>query len=515
MTDEIKKVLPDKNLDIGKIVERFIRLQQQCAMHFHSQAGWSFGTVSHYLKGFIQREQGKHNIERMAEIVPNNNDQVLNSMLTNAHWSTNQKLLKIGLTLLLGTFISSAPAVKLRQKIDFKKSCEPGRQFVVSAVGDVLLHSGLQKKAAADKDFRGLWKDFIPYFQNADQAYANLEGAAAKGVNQYGKNVRDPGHVWDKYVYTAYPQFNYHPSLIKDLKDSGIDVVSTANNHSLDRRSLGVDRTIDALTRTRLPFTGTRKSDETEADRKWFTVVRSKNGGLTLTWIACTYGTNGIPDRRRQVLHCFKPDDKKTIINIIQRQKDQTDAVIVTPHWGKEYQTYPHSSQVKLGKEFLEAGAIAVIGSHPHVLQPMEKYVTQDKKRETFIIYSLGNFVSNQRQLKRRATIVLFLGFTKTADGSVHLNGVKFLPAYMNNRSGRARLSLKPIKEGWSYGRAGLTHILKVFSKEHMVYFDNNRYKKVVTNSHCNNYIHKPKLRQSPDHRGPIHLKKGHWSRQM
>jgi hypothetical protein len=93
-------------------------------------------------------------------------------------------------------------------------------------VGDVLLHGSLQKQAAKHQDFKVLWEPFLPYFQKADMAYANLEGSVARGVNKYGEDVKDPGHTYDREVYSAYPQFNYHPSLIGDLVDSGFDVVS-------------------------------------------------------------------------------------------------------------------------------------------------------------------------------------------------------------------------------------------------------------------------------------------------
>ncbi len=384
--------------------------------------------------------------------------------------------MKILSLLYLLIFSISAYGVSLQKEIEFDRACETGTQYVISAVGDILLHSPLQKKAVQESDFKVLWQDFIPFFEQVDIAYANLEGPTAYGVNKQGRDTDDPGHVFDDNVYSSYPMFNYHPSLVDDLIGSGIDVVSTANNHSLDRRSLGIIRTIEKLEEVGLPFSGTRKT--ADEDREWFTIT--EQGSLSVLWIACTYSTNGIPDSKKQVLNCFKEQDRKTIKNIITEQKNLVDAVIVTPHWGVEYQTHPNQRQQLFAKEMLDAGALAIIGNHPHVVQPMEKYITRDN-RETFILYSLGNFVSNQGSVSKRSTIVLFLGLTKNRYG-VHLNGVKFLPAYMNNRSGRELMELRVLDENTSYGSEGLAHLLSIFNRKYMLAADTTE---VVTNDDC------------------------------
>jgi hypothetical protein len=237
--------------------------------------------------------------------------------------------------LIIGLVISSqfSHAVDVGKLVRFSKACENGKRIVVSAVGDILLHSKLQKKASSEKSFIGLWDNFLPYFQNADIAYANLEGPTAFGVNRAGEDVPDPGFNYDDVVYSSYPLFNYNPQLIRDLDASGFDVVSTANNHSLDRKQLGADRTIDALNDNMMAFTGTRKTTETSSDRPWYTTVSSE--GVKTAWLACTYDTNGVPDIANQVLHCYKEAHHLEMIRLIGELKKTHDAVIVTPHWGK------------------------------------------------------------------------------------------------------------------------------------------------------------------------------------
>jgi poly-gamma-glutamate synthesis protein (capsule biosynthesis protein) len=312
--------------------------------------------------------------------------------------------------------------------LSFSRACDPGNTTVIAAVGDVLLHGRLQEQAVRSSDrFISLWSPVRDLLEQADVTYANLEGPTASGVSAQGKSVTDPGFVFDGVVYSSYPMFNYHPLLATDLVASGVDVVSVANNHALDRRSLGVDRTLDALDGVALPYTGTRRQGD--GTKPWYTFTEKH--GFRIAWLACTYATNGISDPHAQVLRCFEQADTvEGIVRDLSTRAD-VDAVIVTPHWGVEYNATPELAQVKLGHRFLDAGATAILGSHPHVLQPWEKYVTADG-RETFVIYSFGNFVSGQTHLPRRSTLLLYLGLTRFEDGNVGVNGVRYVPLHVS-----------------------------------------------------------------------------------
>jgi hypothetical protein len=322
--------------------------------------------------------------------------------------------------------------------LTFTQACREGTQITIAAVGDVLLHGGLQQQAYATEDgFSTLWSEVQPLLARTDLTYGNLEGPCADG-HTTGGVAKDPGRVFDKKVYSSYPQFNYHPSLIPALKTAGFDVVSTANNHALDRRGRGADRTIENLVKEGLPFTGTRASDA-PPETAWFTLTEAR--GVRLAWIACTFSTNGIPDPKNQVLSCY--DDKTTLLTTIGQLKSRpdVDAVVVTPHWGNEYQHTPAKQEKELAHEMLDAGALAVLGGHPHVVQPWEKHVTPDG-REGFVIFSLGNFVSGQHNtLAKRSSLVLYLGLTKGSDGKVTINGVRHLPIQMNKNPWTAKVA--------------------------------------------------------------------------
>lgn len=233
------------------------------------------------------------------------------------------------------------------------------RRWTVAAVGDVLLHGALQRQAATS-GFQGLWREVEPQFHRATVVYANLEGPTAPGVVGLGKPAEDPGAVFDNRVYTSYPMFNYPPALLDALQSSGVGVVSTANNHSLDRGILGVRRTIAELDTRNLAFTGTR--EDSESSRAWYVITNTD--GLTVAWLACTYGTNGIPDRQGQVLDCYK--NREQLLDLVRDlSKDEgLGAIIVTPHWGVEYASTP-SQREKLGSRAHRRGRHGRAGLPP------------------------------------------------------------------------------------------------------------------------------------------------------
>ncbi|MCB9703675.1 MAG: CapA family protein [Myxococcales bacterium] len=315
----------------------------------------------------------------------------------------------------------------------FAGACDEGggETVTIAAVGDILLHHELQIQAFAAADrHRNIWRSIEDLLGRADITYGNLEGPMASGVDRSGALVDDPGEVFDRVVYTAYPRFNFHPSVAVDLKKSGFDVVSTANNHALDRQAIGVDRTIEALAAAKLAFTGTHT--RAEPDAPWHAVIRRR--GLAIAFLACTDLLNVRPDSEGQVLRC-KGKAFEGMIRKLAGQKG-IDAVIVTPHWGKEYEATPRPAQVELAHRWAEAGATAILGSHPHVLQPWERYTAEDG-REVLIHYSLGNFASHQPELPKRSTILLYLGLRRGDDGVVRLRGAGYVPLHVRQEGER------------------------------------------------------------------------------
>lgn len=312
--------------------------------------------------------------------------------------------------------------------LDFSTACDARNDLAtVSFVGDVLIHKPLyQAVVAGTQHFSQIWKRTEGLIQKADFSVGNLEGPAALGIDGNGKDHGDIGFVYDGSVYSGTNMiFNYHPRILADLKNSGYDLLTNANNHSLDRKSIGIDKTIYAARQVGIPLVGVRASQERNA--VFYKIVSVKN--VNIAFLGCTEMTNGNPDTKEQLLFCYKNPD--VILNIIRdlSARSDVDAVIVMPHWGVEYNHTPEAQQKLFAKKYLDAGASAVVGSHPHVLQPWQKYVTQDG-RETLVIYSLGNFVALQGGLSRKTGAVAYIGFSKEGSHKAHIFGAGYTPTY-------------------------------------------------------------------------------------
>lgn len=320
------------------------------------------------------------------------------------------------------TFALSANAGE--RDLTYSTACSAtNNQATFSFVGDVLIHKALYLAVTGGtKQFSQLWNKTDPLIQKASFSVANLEGPSAMGIDSRGKDRGDIGFVYDGEVYSGTNfMFNYHPRIMTNLKNSGYDLIQTANNHAMDRFSIGVDKTIDAAREADLLYTGTVKSNEPNSPFYTITQVNSIN----VAFIACTEFSN-VPDNSSQVHPCIT----QKLVTLIKQlsTRPTVDAVFVLPHWGVEYSNTPASHQKEWARRYLEAGATAVIGGHPHVLQPWEKYTTTNG-RETLILYSLGNFVAGQGAMTKKTGTVAYVGLSKL-NGKAKIFGVAHTPTY-------------------------------------------------------------------------------------
>jgi poly-gamma-glutamate synthesis protein (capsule biosynthesis protein) len=191
---------------------------------------------------------------------------------------------------------------------------------------------------------------------------------------------------------------------VEALKDAGYDVLVTANNHCVDRGRKGLERTIDLLDSAQILHTGTFK-DTLDWLNNYPLIIESK--GFKLSLLNYTYGTNGLPVRSPNLVNRI---DTARIKADIRKAKDQhPDAIIVFMHWGEEYKSLPNEGQKALADFCFKQGAKMVIGSHPHVLQPIE----WNKERDQLVAYSLGNFVSAQYDRYKNGGAILYVDLKK------------------------------------------------------------------------------------------------------
>ena len=295
----------------------------------------------------------------------------------------------IALLILIFAIIKLQKTDKTSEVINTKTS-----EASIIACGDVMAH-GPQLNAqynASTKDYSFInnFKYVKEYVEEADLAIANLETTLCKN---------------DPYPYSSYPTFNTPDALADALKDTGFDLLSTINNHSFDKFSLGVERTLTTLKEKGFTTVGTRQN-ESEDDYVIQEVNDIKLGITAYSYGEIKNGTkylNGIrvSDDKRDLMNVFDSTDVDSAfdtINSTVEKLESTDMQIVIIHWGYEYNRTPSEFQTELAQKLCDAGVDIIIGSHPHVVQPVETIKSTDGEHETTVIYSLGNYISNQRR---------------------------------------------------------------------------------------------------------------------
>jgi len=224
--------------------------------------------------------------------------------------------------------------------------------------------------------------------------------------------------------FKGYPQFSSPDELAVACKNSGMDVLVTANNHSCDRKNKGVIRTLDVLDSLKILHTGTFK--DVKNREKNNLLVLSKEG-IKVGLLNYTYGTNGLPFSDPVYVNLVDSVlIKKDVINA--KNKD-LDKLIVFVHWGYEYKDFPNSYQKKYNRFFQDLGVDVVIGSHPHVIQPM--VYSKENNHEFLTVFSLGNFVSNQRAERKDGGAMFRLSFQKT-DNNILISRKEYIPVWVH-----------------------------------------------------------------------------------
>ena len=256
----------------------------------------------------------------------------------------------------------------------------------LAAVGDVLMHAAVKDAAADhrgpgnDEGFGWLWAPIADLLSAADLTFANLETPIAPRAGQGSRSF----------------VFNAPPAAVTALQHAGVDLVSVANNHMFDQGRPGFEETLRELDRLGMPYVGGGEAGH-EAGPRLVTL-----NGITVAFLGYAYGFNQAGNdcpapaarRGRPCLQASLLDGDRAVADVAAAAR-QADAVVVSVHWGIEYEQQPREAEVALARRLAEAGALVVLGHHPHVLQPVELYPRADG-RTALIAYSLGNFVSNQ-----------------------------------------------------------------------------------------------------------------------
>jgi poly-gamma-glutamate capsule biosynthesis protein CapA/YwtB (metallophosphatase superfamily) len=240
--------------------------------------------------------------------------------------------------------------------------------------------------------------------------------------------------------YSGYPMFSSPPELALAVKNAGVDILGTANNHSCDRKEKGIKRTIDLLDSLKISHFGTYKNQDHKSKSGLMLLDRN---GIKIGLLNYTYGTNGISISDSSMVSFL--NKKNILTDIALAKKSNPDVLIAYVHWGAEYKDLPIQDQKNWFAFFKENGVSIVIGSHPHVVEPME----WDKKAETLVVYSLGNFISNQRFFPSDGGAVFELTLSKNSQNKVEISQAQYVLTWVYKRvlNGKTDYLVLPVDE--------------------------------------------------------------------
>ena len=293
-------------------------------------------------------------------------------------------------------------------------------RITLSAVGDVLTHEGIANRArryagaAGGFDFRPMFDRVKPILSAADVAICNVESPVSKN----NQNLSD------------YPRVHVPREIVAAVADSGFDVCSTANNHSIDVGPGGVVETLEVFEANRVGHAGTGRTPE-EAARP--AVLEAK--GIRLAFLSYTFSLNGLT----------LPNDRTWMVNMIDAGKILSDAqsaktagaefVIVALHWGTEYQAEPNDQQRALSSQLLGSPSVdLILGHHTHVIQPISKV------GEKYVVFGMGNFISRQGAYccpaETQDGIIVNLTIEEVPGGAV-VRSVNYMPTWVEPVSAR------------------------------------------------------------------------------
>ncbi|MFH9294908.1 CapA family protein [Streptomyces sp. NPDC017520] len=262
------------------------------------------------------------------------------------------------------------------------QDAEGPRPFTLLAAGDILPHSSVIDRAAADAggagyDFAPMLAGVAPVVSAADLAFCHMETV-------YGE---------EGGPYTGYPSFKSPPEVARALRATGYDSCSTASNHTLDDGAEGVSRTLGALDGAGIRHAGSART-AAEAARPTILPAGPGKGAAKVAHLAYTYGTNDIPVPADRPWTVNVTDERRIIEEARAARRAGADVVVLSAHWGTEWQDEPDATQLELARR-LTASADGgrpdidlIIGTHAHVPQAYEKV------NGTWVVYGMGDQIA-------------------------------------------------------------------------------------------------------------------------
>lgn len=265
----------------------------------------------------------------------------------------------------------------LPEEVSTEQIDEISPTLTLIMVGDMLMHTPVENSALqadGSYDFSAIFTHTKDLIQEADLAIVNEEviiGGEELGVS-------------------GYPAFNAPYELGHELVETGFDVICHGTNHALDKGKRGLLNCVNFWEENypQTAILGVHDSQESQDE-----IYLYEQNGMAVAILNYTYGTNGIP-LPEDMPYAVDLLEEERVINDIKQAEELADFTIVCPHWGTEYLLETDSQQKKWTNIFLEYGVDLVLGTHPHVIEPVEWVVDEETGHEMLVYYSLGNFVN-------------------------------------------------------------------------------------------------------------------------
>lgn len=279
---------------------------------------------------------------------------------------------------------------------------KPSNELSMVLVGDCLIHRYVYTDASNNDgtySFSKMFTEVSDLIKDHDLAYYNQES------NIGGKSLG----------LSAYPRFNSPEEIGDDMLNLGFNLISLANNHTMDKGEKGVINSVNYWkTKQGVYYTGEALSWE---DRESNIKVLEKNG-IKYAFFSYTTVTNGLlpPTGKEYLTNIYS---KEKAQNDINKVRDKADFIIVAMHWGEEYTTNPSSNQKQVASDLSKMGVNLIIGNHAHSLQPVEMI------NDTLVFYALGNFIAAQDTVDKQTGAIVSLNVKKDDNGKITFNNVK------------------------------------------------------------------------------------------
>lgn len=316
-------------------------------------------------------------------------------------------------------------------KVEVKDRIE---EVSILAVGDLMYHIPQVKSAYigdGEYDFAPPFKYVKKYIEDADISLANYETVTLKGK-----------------PYSGFPRFNSPKQTLLGLAKSGFNIISTANNHSIDQGKAGLLSTIESIEEYGLKNIGTYRSPGDN-------ILVQEIKGIKIGFLSYTYGLNGLDS-------LLNKDERTYMVNIIDENNIKediktakllgADLIVFFLHWGYEYHSEPSTYQIELGQQIMKWGGNIIFGSHPHVIQMAPK---MENPSENYIIYSMGNFLSNQSEQSMgnrfvEDGVMVKLNIEKNfTTNKTSIKKVDYVPTwvYRHREGGKFKVEILPLEE--------------------------------------------------------------------